>query len=177
MRAYKRVRNSGGTYFFTVNLAQRHENNLLIRHVDALRESFRAVRQTHPFDVIAIVILPDHLHCVWRLPPADDDYPTRWRLIKAGFSRLIEPGERVSDSRRRKGERGIWQRRYWEHVIRDDQDLYRHLDYIHHNPVKHGYAKRAIDWPYSSLHRYVARGVYPVDWAAGQEVLDMEMDE
>ena len=112
------------------------------------------------------MILPDHLHCLWRLPPDDDDFPLRWRLLKAGFSSRLAPGEYISQSRQRKGERGIWQRRYWEQVIRDERDFQRHLDYIHYNPVKHGYVPAAKDWPYSSFHRWVKRGVYPVDWAA-----------
>jgi putative transposase len=109
--------------------------------------------------------LPNHLHCLWQLPSDDDDFPTRWRLIKARFSHGIDEGERISVSRQRKGERGLWQRRYWEHVIRGERDYQRHLDYIHFNPVKHGYVRSAKDWSYSSFHRWVRRGDYPVDWA------------
>ncbi len=177
MRTYKRARIPGATYFFTVNLAERHGNGLLIQHIDALRESFRVTKLAHPFAMDAVVILPDHLHCLWRLPSDDDDYPMRWRLIKAGFSRMIAPGEHVSRSRTRKGERGIWQRRYWEHVIRDERDLRHHLDYIHYNPVKHGHVACAVDWPYSSFHRYVERGFYPANWAAPLEALDFAMGE
>jgi putative transposase len=100
------------------------------------------------------VILPDHFHSLWTLPPGDADYATRWMLIKAGFSRRIAAGERRSESRIKKGERGIWQRRYWEHLIRDQQDYEHHVAYIHYNPVKHGHADRAADWPNSSIHRY-----------------------
>ena len=124
MRTYTRVRLPGATYFFTVNLAERQGNDLLVRHIDLLREAFRITRQTHPFVLEAAVILPDHLHCLWRLPPGDDDFPMRWRLIKARFSRMIPHGERISESRMRKGERGIWQRRYWEHAIRDERDYF-----------------------------------------------------
>jgi putative transposase len=109
------------------------------------------------------VVLPDHLHALWTLPPGDPDYATRRMLIKTNFSRRMVRGERVRRSRMSKGERGIWQRRYWEHLIRDDTDFARHVDYIHYNPVKHGYAD-AEHWPYSSIHRYIARGIIPVDW-------------
>lgn len=177
MRTYTRARIPGATYFFTVNLAERHGNDLLTRHIDALREAFRLTKQAHPFAIEAMVVLPEHLHCLWRLPPDDNDFPMRWRLIKAYFSRMLPRGERVSASRMRKGERGIWQRRYWEHVIRDEQDLHRHIDYIHFNPVKHGHVVRAIDWPYSSFHRFLARGDYPADWAASLDVLDFASGE
>lgn len=139
MRSYKRVRIAGGLYFFTVNLAERHGNDLLTRHVADLREALRRTRQDHPFSIDAIVVLPDDLHCLWQLPSDDDDFPTRWRLIKARFSHGIDEGERISVSRQRKGERGLWQRRYWEHVIRGERDYQRHLDYIHSNPVEYGY--------------------------------------
>lgn len=170
MRTYTRVRIPGGWYFFTVTLARRHGNDLLVQHIPELREAFRQTRCDHPFQMDAIIVLPDHLHCLWRLPLADDDFPTRWRLIKARFSSRLPAGEQTSPSRQRKGERGIWQRRYWEHVIRDEKDFRHHLDYIHYNPVKHGYVKAAKDWPYSSFHRWVERGVYTVDWAASAEV-------
>ena len=116
----------------------------------------------------AVVILPDHLHCVWRLPDGDADYSTRWSLIKATFSRSLARGERRSASRIKRGERGIWQRRFWEHCLRDENDYARHVDYIHWNPVKHGHVDRATDWAYSSFHRYVARGVYASDWGGGK---------
>ena len=172
MRTYTRTRIPGATYFFTVNLAERHGNDLLVRHIDVLREAFRAVRTQHPFLINAIVILPEHLHCLWQLPANDMNFSTRWRLIKGHFSRAIPAGERISSSRHRKGERGIWQRRYWEHVIRSEKDLRQHLDYIHFNPVKHGYVARVADWPYSSFHRHVARGLYPIDWAAPPDAMD-----
>ena len=170
MRTYIRSRQAGGWYFFTVNLAERHNNDLLVRNVTSLRAAFRQVRSDHPFEIDALVVLPDHLHCLWRLPPGDDEYPKRWRLIKACFSRSIEGGEGISPSRARKGERGIWQRRYWEHAIRDEEDYRRHMDHIHYNPVKHGYVHGVREWPYSSFHRWVGRGDYPADWAAAQEI-------
>jgi putative transposase len=113
----------------------------------------------------AIVILPDHLHAVWTLPEGDAKFSLRWRLVKSVFSRGLPHGERTSASRLSKGERGIWQRRYWEHTLRDERDLAHHFDYIHVNPVKHGYVKSVQDWPYSSFHRMVRLGIYPGDWA------------
>jgi len=166
MRTYTRARIPGATYFFTVNLAERGTNDLLVKHIDLLREAFRVTKQAHPFVMEAAVVLPDHLHCLWRLPPDDDKFPMRWRLIKAHFSRMLTGGEHISSSRMRKGERGIWQRRYWEHAIRDERDLRNHLDYIHYNPVKHGYLTNVIDWPYSSFHNHVACGIYPADWGS-----------
>ncbi|WP_418647487.1 REP-associated tyrosine transposase [Thauera butanivorans] len=166
MTDYRRARLAGGTFFFTVNLAIRKDNDLLVRHVDLLRHSIRAVQQQHPFDIVAAVILPEHLHMIWRLPREDADFSTRWRLVKGSFSRGLPKGEQCSPSRIAKGERGIWQRRYWEHRIRDDEDLRRHVEYIHYNPVKHGHVPRPIDWPYSSFHRYVRDGIYQANWAA-----------
>jgi len=172
MRSYIRAHQPGGWYFFTVNLAERRGNDLLVRRIADLRAAFRRVRVDHPFVIDAIAVLPDHLHCLWRLPPGDDDYPLRWRLIKAHFSRSIIGGERISKSRWRKGERGIWQRRYWEHAIRDERDYRSHMDYIHYNPVKHGYVPAVREWPYSSFHRCVERGMYPVEWAAAREIAE-----
>jgi putative transposase len=144
MTDYHRYRLAGGTYFFTVNLAER-KSRLLIDRIDLLRQAFREVGQAHPFTLDAVVILPDHLHALWTLPEGDSDFSLRWRQIKSAFSRGIEPGERISRSRVRKHERGLWQRRYWEHAIRDTEDLARHLEYVHYNPVKHGYVQRAVD--------------------------------
>ena len=170
MTEYRRAHIEGAMYFFTVNCAKRHGNDILTKNIDVLRKSFRKVKDNHPFNIDAIVILPDHLHCIWTLPQGDADYKTRWALIKAGFSRAISPGERRSESRVKRGERGIWQRRYWEHLIRDNRDFERHIDYIHWNPVKHLWVDRARDWPYSSFHLYVRRGVYPADWACGTDL-------
>lgn len=122
-----------------------------------------------------MVILPDHLHTIWTMPPDDADYALRWRLIKTRFSRGLPKTESRSDSRIAKGERGIWQRRYWEHQIRDEDDLQCHVDYIHINPVKHGYVERAADWPHSSIHRYIARGDFGSDWAC--DVKEMRVGE
>jgi len=160
---YRRANVSGGTYFFTVNLANR-QNNLLIDHIELLRTAVREVRQSHPFKIIAMVILPDHLHAIWELPEGDVDFPLRWSLIKARFSRIMPKIEFIDESQKLKRERGIWQRRYWEHQIRDDDDLEKHVAYIYYNPVKHGYVKRAVDWPYSSIHHAISKGIIDENW-------------
>lgn len=175
MPHYLRAFVPGASYFFTVTLLERRRH-LLTRHLNALREAFRHTRRRRPFRIDTIVILPDHIHCIWTLPGEDTDYPTRWRLIKSRFSRAIASTERLSKHRIEKGERGIWQRRYWEHVIRDEVDLARHLDYIHYNPVKHGWVTRAADWPHSSFHRYVAAGMLSPNWAASNEVRQLSME-
>jgi putative transposase len=164
MISYRRNFIAGGSFFFTVNLAER-QLGLLTDHVDELRAAFRRARRDHPFTTDAMVVLPDHLHVVWTLPDGDADFATRWRLIKSAFSRDSMLGERISASRAARGERGIWQRRYWEHTIRDESDFERHIDYVHINPVKHGLVTRVRDWPYSSFHRMVNLGMYPEDWA------------
>jgi putative transposase len=161
---YRRNFICGGSFFFTANLAERRLR-LLVDYIDLLRQAFRHVRRRHPFDIEAIVVLPDHLHAIWTLPEGDADFALRWRLIKSTFSRGLPADERRSASRAKKGERGIWQRRYWEHTLRDEEDFARHADYIHFNPVKHGHVGRVRDWPYSSFHRMVRFGVYPLDWA------------
>lgn len=165
MPHYIRAYVPGGTYFFTVNLLER-KRRLLVERIDALRNAFRIVKQQRPFRIDAIVILPDHLHCIWTMQPDDCDYSTRWRLIKSAFSGTIEPGERLTRRRQVKSERGIWQRRFWEHAIRDQDDFDRHLDYIHYNPVKHGWVEKVSEWPHSSFHRFVRLGYYPENWAA-----------
>ncbi|MBI1284288.1 MAG: transposase [Thiobacillus sp.] len=169
MPDYRRAWHPGGTYFFTVNLLQRHGNDLLTRHVEVLRAVVRSVRERHPFRIHGWVVLPEHLHCVIELPPGHADFATRWRLIKMGFSKALPRTERVSKVRAKRGERGIWQRRYWEHLIRDEADFQAHMDYVHINPLKHGLVQQVADWPYSTFHRLVEQGVYPSDWAGGDE--------
>jgi putative transposase len=164
MTRYRRNFVPGGTFFFTVNLADRRLC-LLVEHIELLRAAFRLVRARHAFTMPAVVVLPDHLHAIWSMPEGDADYATRWQLIKAAFSRAVPRGEFISSSRAGKGERGIWQRRYWEHTIRDEEDFARHLDYIHINPVKHGFVTRVGEWKHSSFHQFVREGVYPADWA------------
>jgi len=164
MTNYRRNFVTGGSFFFTVNLAERR-SRLVTQHIELLRAAFRYTRVRHPFTVEATVVLPDHLHAVWTLREGDADFALRWRLIKSAFSRRLERGEQLSKSRSGKGERGIWQRGYWEHTLRDEDDFARHVDYIHFNPVKHGHVGRVKDWPYSSFHRMVRLGFYPEDWA------------
>ena len=173
MLDYRRYRVSGGTYFFTVNLLERCPNDLLVGHIDILRSVVRDVRSKRPFVIDAWVVLPDHLHCVWTLPPGDDDFANRWRLIKQGFSKALPRTERRSAVRKARGERGIWQRRFWEHVIRDDRDYANHIDYCHINPFKHGYVQKVADWPYSTFHRDVVRGIYPLDWVGSPDMPDL----
>jgi putative transposase len=153
MPNYRRVLVPGGTYFFTVNLQQR-ELSLLVDQIANLRAAFRTARAERPFELIAAVVLPDHLHCVWRLPEGDSDYATRWRHIKSLFSRSL-PVAGAASRRANRCERGIWQRRFWEHCIRDERDLLAHIEYVHFNPVKHGYVDDTKMWPYSTIHRYV----------------------
>ena len=169
MPDYRRAWHPGGTYFFTVNALQRHGNDLLVRHIGLLREAVREIRQRHPFIIHGWVVLPDHMHCLIELPPGDADFATRWRLIKSCFSKRLPVMERRSAVRRARGERGLWQRRYWEHLIRDEADFRAHMDYVHINPVKHGLVKCVAEWPYSTFRRLVKVGTYPMGWAGGDE--------
>jgi putative transposase len=171
MTNYRRNFVRGGTFFFTVNIADRSQS-ILVDQIDILRAAFRYARARHPFTVEAVVILPDHLHTIWTLPEDDADFAVRWRLLKSAFSRNLPEHERISISRSSKGERGIWQRRYWEHTIRGEADFERHANYIHFNPVKHGHVTRVADWPYSSFHRMVRLGIYPLDWAGDNRLND-----
>jgi putative transposase len=163
MVRYRRNFVPGGTYFFTVTLEDRR-SSALVDHAPALRAAFRTARKERPFAIDAIVILPDHLHAILTLPSGDSDFPGRWRRIKGHFSTsLIRKGATVK--RHSNGDNALWQRRFWEHTVRSDDDFARHVDYIHFNPVKHGLVSRVFDWPYSSFHRYVRQGVLPEDWA------------
>ena len=169
MPNYHRAWQPGGTYFFTVNLHQRDGNDLLLRHIALLRQVVREVRHRFPFVIHAWVVLPEHLHCILELPEGEWDFAVRWRLIKMHFSKGIPAHEPLNASRMKRGERGVWQRRYWEHWIRDEDDYRAHMDYVHINPLKHGLVARVGDWPYSTFHRLVEEGVYPADWAGGFE--------
>ena len=152
MPNYRRVFVAGGCYFFTVNLLDRN-SRLLVKHIDSLRIAVQETRQRFPFEIDAMVILPDHIRAVWTLPEDDSDFSVRWRWIKIRFSKSIPKGEQRSSVREARGERGIWQRRYWEHVIRDERDLQNHIDYCWFNPVKHGHVANVEDWPFSTFHR------------------------
>ncbi len=152
MPNYRRAFVPGGCYFFTVNLLDR-DSRLLVEHIDHLRTAVRDTRLNYPFEIDAMVILPDHIHAVWTLPDGDAYFPARWRSIKYRFSKMLPKVERLDAVRQANGERGIWQRRYWEHVIRDERDLNNHIDYCWFNPVKHGQVVKVEDWPFSSFHR------------------------
>jgi len=165
---FRRNRVPGGTFFFTVNLIDRR-SDLLVVQIDALRDAVRRVRARASFEIDAWVVLPDHMHCLWTLPENDADFPGRWRAIKKGFSKAIGIGEPRSPVMIRRGERGIWQRRYWEHTIRDERDLTAHMDYIHFNPVKHGFVEHPAEWPHSSFRRCVASGLYLAGWIDGND--------
>jgi len=176
MTHYRRFYTPGATWFFTVNLAERKNNSLLIENIELLRQAFRYVKNRKPFEIIAIVIMPDHLHCIWKLPVNDSDFSIRWNLLKGYFSRGIHKNERISLSRQKRRERGIWQRRFWAHLLTSQTDVNHHIDYIHWNPVKHGKVNRVVDWSYSSFHRFVRQGIYPPTWEC-KEDFNSEMGE
>jgi putative transposase len=171
---YRRTKTPGATYFFTVVTFARRTILCDPENVVLLRDAFRTVKSRHPFTIDAFVLLPDHLHCIWTLPPGDMDYPTRWMLIKRHFSlHCADIYKSPSNpSRRLKREQSLWQRRYWEHQIRDDGDFEKHCDYIHWNPVKHGLVSRVVEWPHSSFHRFLNLGIYSREWAGGLENRD-----
>ena len=129
---------------------------------DALRNAIQSTRTTHPFKIDGWVLLPDHLHCIWTLPSDDANFGVRWAMIKRFVTKLCGPDlhrdDWMNESKRRRKESTIWQRRFWEHLIRDERDYEKHMDYIHYNPVKHGYVKSVIEWPYSTFQRYVRQG-------------------
>lgn len=164
MSRYLRPRAPGATIFFTVALAKRG-SDLLVREVGRLREAVTVTRGERPFGIDAWVVMPDHLHCVWTLPEGDPDFPTRWRLIKGRFAAGLAVSDRRSPSKVAKSEKGIWQRRFWEHHIRDEADYVNHIRYCWINPVKHGFVERAVDWPYSSIHHDIARGLVEPEWS------------
>jgi len=174
MPNYRRAWMPGGTYFFTINLLQRKPNDLLVHNINNFRAAVRNVLLRHPFTIHGWVVLPDHFHCLITLPQNDTNFALRWRLIKGGFSKSIPHTEWQSKSRMKRGGRGIWQRRYWEHMIRDERDFSAHMDYIHINPVKHGLVKQVVDWPYSTFHRLVDQGVYDNNWAGSSEADTLE---
>ena len=177
---YHRARLKGGTYFFTVVTHKRVKIFSQSDNVELLRQAFRKFIRRHPFRIDAFVLLPDHLHCIWTLPQGDADFSTRWQLIKSYFSSQFgfvgwvegrNPTKTTtSASRLRKNEKSIWQRRFWEHLIHNHEDLRRHVEYIHYNPVKHGLTKTPGDWDYSSFHRYVDEGMYDIKWGAGVNI-------
>ena len=170
---YRRSRAKGATFFFTVVTHERRPILCDGSNIDLLRESFEDVIFRHPFTFDAFVLLPDHLHCVWTLPENDNDFSTRWRQIKSYFSRNC--GKEFKGDRtvghKNKGEQAVWQRRFWEHEIRNDLDFIRHVEYVHYNPVKHGLVKSPIEWQHSTFHRYVKQGIYHKDWGADRDIV------
>ncbi|MCQ8130831.1 REP-associated tyrosine transposase [Methylomonas rivi] len=176
MPNYRRNFVAGGCYFFTVNLLER-QRTLLTDHIDLLRDAVRRVKRLYPFHIDAWVVLPDHMHMVLTLPPDTDDFPVRLRLMKLLFAKGLPRTERLSATRRKRRERGVWQRRYWEHTVIDELDYVRHIDYVHVNPLKHGYVERVRDWPYSTFHRYVLNEILPLDWCGDIGELPTVNDE
>jgi putative transposase len=162
---YRRSFISGGTFFFTVTL-QNRKSALLVEQVHLLKEAFRRVKSQYPFYIKAYVILPEHLHMIWELPPDDWNYSQRWQQIKAHFSKLVYKSG-IELSKTKHNEYRLWQRRFWEHTIKDVRDFESHINYIHYNPIKHGLVNDLHDWPYSSFHHYVQRGLLSKNWADG----------
>ncbi|HEY5850465.1 MAG TPA: transposase [Lysobacter sp.] len=155
MVRYRRNHIAGATYFFTVTLRDRR-SDALVRNIDLLRHSWRCARARVPHEVIAAVVLPDHLHAVIAMQDAKGDYSRLWQEIKKGFTRRL-------------GSPSTWQPRFWEHTIQSETDLSAHVDYVHINPMKHGLVRRVVDWPYSTFHRYVREGALPDDWAGTRD--------
>ena len=167
---YRRAFVEGGSFFFTLVTEKRRPIFASAEAVEVLRSAFRSVRATRPFALDAIVVLPDHLHCIWTLPPGDADFATRWRLVKTWLTRHCDPALRSmpNASQVRRREQALWQHRYWEHMLRDERDFERHVEYIHYNPVKHGYVDSPMAWPHSSFRRYVEAGIYEAGWGRGE---------
>ncbi|MGP0170604.1 REP-associated tyrosine transposase [Pseudomonas sp. NCHU5208] len=167
MSRYRRAPEAGASYFFTLVTYQRRPILTDATSRAALRQAIEQVRLRYPFCIEGWVLLPDHLHCIWRLPPGDANFSVRWSLIKRLTSQQVVAPAAISLSRQLRRESGLWQRRFWEHCIRDDEDYQRHMDYLHFNPVRHGLVRHVQDWPWSSFHRLVRAGVYPADWGGG----------
>ena len=177
---YRRANIAGASYFITANLAERGTRGTtsLTEHIDVLRDALQHVKSSHPFHIDAMVVLPDHFHLLMTLPPDDANFSTRIGAIKSARSTIARQHPKIEltrASRESKRERGIWQRRFWEHLIRDDLDYANHVDYIHINPVKHGHVQRAVDWPHSTIHHFIERGVVDANWAV--DVGDGEVGE
>ena len=166
MADYRRLYVKGGTYFFTVVTQERRPIFKEEKSIEILRDVFKVVMEASPFHVEGIVVLPDHIHCIWTLPKGDHDFSKRWKGIKYRFSLRYKGSFVKSDSMKKKKEKGLWQRRFWEHLIRDQEDFNRHIDYIHYNPVKHNLARRALEWPHSSFKRFMMHGIYEKNWGS-----------
>jgi len=168
MSNYRRSKTSGASYFFTVVTWKRRKIFGTERNINLLREAFRKIKSRQSFELEAIVILPDHLHCIWALPEDDSDFSGRWREIKKYVTR------RISTTRNNRNESDVWQRRFWEHQIRDERDWQNHMDYIHYNPVKHGYVKAPRDWRWSSFDKWVSKGGYELNWGGNSMPRNLE---
>ncbi len=180
MSRYRRATAGGSSYFFTV-VAYRRQPILCDDSIrNALRAAIVRVRVARPFEIDAWVLMPDHLHCVWTLPEGDADFSSRWMKIKRSVSLACGEEYRRDDllsaSKLKHRESTIWQRRFWEHQIRDEEDFARHVDYIHFNPVKHGHVQQVADWPYSTFHRYVRDGVYAQAWGGVKDGMELKYD-
>jgi putative transposase len=180
MPEYRRSRIEGGTYFFTVATYERRQILTSAETRPLLHSAWLDVCHRFPFQTIAVCLLPDHIHCIWSLPSGDANYSIRWKEIKRLFTKdylsHTGPGDVRNDSRIKRGEAAIWQRRFWEHTIRNQDDLNRYIDYIHYNPVKHGLVDRVVDWPWSSFHRYAKAGTYESDWGESLPPSAIEME-
>ena len=164
MSTYRRNYQASGCYFFTLVTHQRTPFFSTANNVQLFKSALKNVKNKRPFNLNAIVILPDHLHCLWHLPGHDTDYSTRWRLIKSNFSKQL------TTSVNHRNEKPVWQRRFWEHTIRSEDDWRRHIEYIHYNPVKHGLVSAPKDWPHSSFHSWVKRGAYDISWGSSEAI-------
>lgn len=177
MPQYRRSKTKGGAFFFTVCTLGRQPLLIQAGVRTALRAAIKLVRSKYPFSIDAWVLMPDHLHCIWTLPEDGANFGLRWALIKQQVTKrcahIFHPEGGQSTSRIKRRESGLWQRRFWEHQIRDETDLLNHMNYLHWNPVKHGHVRRVSDWPYSTFHRFVAAGIYPRDWGGnGADTLE-----
>ena len=168
MPNYRRIYIDGGTYFFTVDTYKRKTLLTRPKARGTLRQAWKEIQALHPFDVIALCLLPDHIHCIWTLPEDDSNFSVRWNDIKGVFSKRYKKTDEYrhekNEVRARRQEATIWQRRFWDHVIRDEEDFQNHINYIHYNPVKHGYVTKPSDWKYSTIHRYIREGLVEPDW-------------
>jgi putative transposase len=174
MPEYRRIKQPGGTFFFTVVTFDRKPILTTPESRPIFRKAWKDVQVKHPFQTLAICLLPDHLHTIWQLPEGDTNYALRWNEIKRHFSheylQVVGEGDTSrNESRKKRREVAIWQRRYWTHILFDQDDLNNHIDYIHFNPLKHGLVKQVMDWPWSSFHRYMRMGVYSQDWCRSAE--------
>lgn len=175
MPNYRRAYIKGGTYFFTVVTYNRNKILCTEANQKNLDASINETCEEYPFVIEAWALLPDHIHCIWTLPPGDNNFSKRWQMIKSRFTMRYSKGKNeiwtTSESRKKRGEQEVWQRRFWEHLIRDEKDFEKHCHYIHYNPVKHGYVKAPKDWQFSTFNKFVKRGIYGVDWGARGEIV------